>query len=531
MKKKKSIIIVLIVILLLLVVAAAGAYLYLATDLFKSNAELFYEYMGKNTELAEMVKLNNNSIGQNDKYTTKVKIGFDLTSTDVELADETLPARNFSIEYNGKTDKENRLASAEAKLKYLTNDLFSVKYLQNGDVYGIKSDEVINKYLAFENNHLQDLAAKYQIEGDFPDKISFEKVSKSITKQELETIKNTYLPILQNSIPEEAFSKKKDVAINVYNKNLSVNEYSLVLNKTQVQHILIQVLETLKQDTATLNILLDRTEYETVEELKEAIQNQINEMNLNKEEIVGYLVINLYESQGALHRTEIIIQEEAITIDFDKSETTTSKRALITTKALEIGGEYILDSIELVQGDSNGSKQNIIIFKLSNEDQQNLTVSFQKKENRSDALTENIAININANDETYIGITMDKQIEFVDEIEIEKLDDTNSAKFNDFTPEYGLQTIEAITMRLTQVFTEKWIQLMTTEVTGQQGGSMNEPQPTNPIVQPTPTPENTNTLEPNNQTNTTMENNTVEPSNEFTPITPVEDDNQVNTTI
>lgn len=531
MKKKKSIIIVLIVILVLLALVAGGAYLYFLTDLFKSNAELFYEYAAKHTELAEMVKLSDNSIGQNDKYTTKIKIGFDLTSTDIELADETLPARNFSIEYNGKTDKENRLASAEAKLKYLANDLFTVKYLQTGDVYGIKSDEVINKYLAIENNHLQDLAAKYQIEGEFPDKISFEKASSPITKQQLETIKNICLPVLQNNIPESAFSKKKDVAINVYHKNLNVTEYSLVLNKTQVNHIVVQILEALKQDNAALTILLDRTEYETIEELKEAIQNEINEMNLDTEEIVGYLVMNLYQSQGTLHRSEITINEKTITIDFDKSETSTSKRALITTKALEIGAEYGLDSIELVQGDSNGSKQNIMIFKLSNQDQENLTISFQKKASMGDILTDNVIININANDETYFKITMDKQVEFVDEIEIEKLDDSNSAKFNDFAPEYGLQTLEAITMRVTQVFTEKWIQLMTMEENQQQGGNQNEPQPTNPISQPTPTPQDTNTIEANNQTNTLIENNTVEPTNQFTPITPVEDNQVNNTTI
>lgn len=505
MKKKKSMIITIVVILVILILTIIGVLLYLTTDLFKSNSELFFEYVAKNTELAEMLKETDKSNNQG-KYITKAKVGFDLTSTDVGIANEVLPARNFTIEYNGKTDKENRLASGEATLKYLSTELFTLKYRQTKDTYALKSDEVINRYLAFENNNLKDLAAKYQIEGDFPNKISNENLSNLITKQELENWKNTYLPIIQNNIPKEAFTKKKAEQVSVYNKNLTANQYSLTLSKTQVNNIIKKILETLKQDTITLNSILDKLDRlnikdSTIEELQEEVQNKINQIEEDTEEIEQYLVIHLYESEKELVKTEIMLQEKKLTIDFDKSQT--SKRALITTTGMETQEAYNLESIELVKGSQNGTEQQIVILKLKSEENETMTLSIQNKKEVGNTTNSTSIININANNETYFTISIDKQIEFVEDIQIEKLDHTNSVKFNDFTPDYGLQTLQAVSIRLMQLFNEKSTQLMLTEANQQTEEGNQTPNPS----EETNTIEPIQSIEPNNVENSIKENN------------------------
>lgn len=521
MKKKKSIIIILVVILIVLILTIIGALLYFTTDLFKTDAELFYEYIAKNTELAEMVKSKDTNQFEYDKYITKAQIGFELTSSDVEIANESLPARNFTIEYNGKTDKQNRLASSETTLKYLSTELFKVKYIQTEDTYGIKSDEVINRYLALENNNLKELADKYQIEGDFPDKISKDTFQKGFTEEEKIHLKNTYWPIMQNNIPVEAFSRKREESIVVYNKNVVANCYTLTLSKTQVNQILIQLLENVKQDEIALNIILDRLSYETIEEIQEEIQNEIDKVNEDTQEIEEYLVINVYEKDKNLYKTEIIINQKQFTIDFDRNETT--KRVLLTNQNLDLREEYNLESIEFVEAKESTTKQNIIILKMRNSDKQTVTISFQNKEN--DSMTSNMLINVNVNDETYLKIEMDKQIEIVEEIEIEKLDNKNSVKFNDFAPEYGLQTLEAIGTRLTQLFSEKVIFLMNNEEIKQEETTPDIPttpnEPTN-TEQPSNLTEHTNSIEmtDSNSVNSIITNEVEQPE-EFTPIEPI----------
>lgn len=511
MKNKKSLIITLVVILIVLILVAVGALLYFTTDLFKTDAELFYEYMAKNTELAEMVKSKDTNQLAYDKYITKAQIGFELTSSDVEIANESLPARNFTIEYNGKTDKQNRLASSETTLKYLSRELFKVKYIQTEDTYGIKSDEVINKYLALENNNLQELAAKYQIEGNFPDKISNDTLKKGFTEEEKANFKNTYLPIIQNNIPTDAFSRTREESITVYNKNILANCYTLTLSKAQLNQILIQALETLKQDEMTQNMILDRGHYETVEELQEAIQNEMDKISKDTEEIADYLVINVYEKDKNLYKTEIIINQRQFTIDFDRSET--AKRVLLTNNDFNLNEEYNLESVELVEGTDATTKQNIIILKMKNANKQTVTVSFQNKQNQD--MTSNTVVNVNINDETYLKIAMDKQIEVVEEIEIEKLDSKNSVKINDFAPEYGLQTLQAIGTRLTQLFGEKVMFLMTNEEIRQEENAIISDTPTIPN-EPITTNEPEHTTQPENtiqSTNTIESINSIEGTN------------------
>lgn len=483
MKKKKGLIITIVIISILLILGIIGVLLYLTTDLFKTNSELFFEYAAKNAEISEMLNTTKNNPQNDSKYTTKAKVGFELTSSDAEIANEALPARNFVIEYTGKTDKENQLASGEAVLKYLSTELFAVKYRQTGDTYAIKSDEVINKYLAIENNNLKELAAKYQIEGNFPDKIL--NRFNEITQNDIENIKNTYLPIIQNNIPAEAFSRKKGEQITVYGKNLLTNRYTLSLTKTQAKNILTQVLEALKQDTTTLNII-SKIANMTMEELQEGIQTTLDELKASADGETEVIVIHLYENEKELCRTELIINGIKMSIDFDRSQS--SKRVLIDMTEIFKEEEYKFENVEFVQSNKDGEEQVIAIVRIKDLEEQTITLSIQNKESTTNVTKKDTIINLNINDQTYFTMTVNKEIEFVENIEIEKLDNTNSVKFNDFAPEYGIQTLQAIGTRLTQVFTEKLTMLMINEAI-QQVQNDNLLQPTNPI-------EPTNIIEP-----------------------------------
>ena len=73
---KKKIISIIIVILLILV--GVGVFLYLKTDMFKSNQQLFWNYAIKNSEVTEL--FNNDSVKEikNKKINNSYKINSKL---------------------------------------------------------------------------------------------------------------------------------------------------------------------------------------------------------------------------------------------------------------------------------------------------------------------------------------------------------------------------------------------------------------------------------------------------------------------
>ncbi len=182
MKRNEKIIIS--VILLILIFIIAGIAVYFFTDLFKSNKVLFYKYLAKNSNViskyVEDTTKNDLEYIKQNKYSTTGTISFDLVSNNQDIANQTVPARNFNIEYNMQADSINNKDSLQAKLKYLDTDLFELKYAHNNDLYGITSSEVIiNKYITFENNNLKELATKYGIAdvSSIPDKIQMQNLS------------------------------------------------------------------------------------------------------------------------------------------------------------------------------------------------------------------------------------------------------------------------------------------------------------------------------------------------------------------
>ena len=84
--KKKKIIIISIVVALVLIIGGVFAFLFFATDIFKSSETLFYQYLfasreiNNNTQLEEIQKLK-----QQSPYTTTGEVTFSYVGTDEEV--------------------------------------------------------------------------------------------------------------------------------------------------------------------------------------------------------------------------------------------------------------------------------------------------------------------------------------------------------------------------------------------------------------------------------------------------------------
>lgn len=511
-KNKKSLIVTASVIAVIVIILVTLAILFFATDLLKSDKELFFKYLAKNEEKIQIYMQDPNSslldsIKQ-DKHTTKTDISFDLVSSDSTIANQTVPPRNFTIQYTAQADPQNNMDSSQATIKFLTKDLFNVKYAHNQDLYAVGSDEVVNVYLAVNNNQLKQLAQKmgYTDVSKVPNRIEQFKFSDliQINEEDKQYIKDTYFKMIDSGIEKENYSSQKNVMIQIDTKEVKTNCYSLTLNSNEYATLLTSILNNLKQDDRTLNLILqkitmiDSQTDITLETLRNNINTKINEITNGTNDGI---TIRVYENDGELVRTEIEKEnEDKYTFDFEQNNnsirtimnyeysyfqqnsTTTNKQPIdntviddgymqiqgnenavqnnVTTQEPTTQSESIkLKGVEIAKQIDGNQTNTIFIFTLEVGNDKVVKVSVQSKtkpdtENQS-TLNNSMIININDSDVTYFTIKANTILSATDSVAVEQLTNQNSATINDFTPEYLTSIIVQIQNRLKELYNQK----------------------------------------------------------------------------
>lgn len=461
-KKKKILIIVLIVLVILSIMVISFSLLYIQTDLFKTDEQLFYKYISKN---AEVINLYDKEWFE--KYNEKIKevpysnngeISFKLeSSNDTEKAKAL---NNLKINFQGKTDKQNKKQSQDIKLIYNNNNFFELNYIRTNDIYGIKSDEVVNKYLSIENNNLKEFAKKLGVEDilNIPDKLeipNYEEILK-LTDEEKKILKDRYIKLLQEQISEANFSKEK---------NESNNLYILTLTETQLNKLTVAFLETVKNDEIILNILskgmkAKYKEKSEVSDIKENIQNTIDELNKQETEDREYLKIVVYEKDRKLEKTEVIIENTKILLEINNENSLTIEITNIEDGSSELKTEVsnALDNlsykIDINKNNSENTAEMNVSAKINNE----IKVSLVIKHNNlleANSMEDNIILEVNASDTGTTKYDYMNKKQFDSNIKIEELNQENSAKINDFTKEDIENTLLAIGNQLEMVITKK----------------------------------------------------------------------------
>ncbi len=498
-KSKTKLIIAIIVVVVVTIAIVSGIILYLTTDLFKSNQQLFLKYLAKNDEMIEkLAEDNTKTLEENikqDKYTTDSNITFNLESNDVEVANQSIPASSFSIKSTTKADPKNNRQSSESTLKYLDNDLFTLKYIRDNDLYALKSDEVINKYLAFENNNLKEFAKKLGVTDTETIPNRLEPINLQdlfyISEQDKETILEKYMQVINLHLSKDKFKSEKNVTITVNDKDITATEYSLELTEKETNDLLVAILESLKTDDTTLNIILskitliDTQSTITLEDLKTAIQELIDDLN-NTIVSDGTMKLAVFVSNGQLIRTQIEVNEEKMFVDYNKNDTSiamiisfekqdnntqtipqsniqdnnnTVQMQETINNANQIANtsvsqQFSLKKIEFAK-QSQDNQNNMITVATFEAGSEIVKISIQDKSQIENNIENNITVNVNISDNTYFITKINSITTPSNDIEVEELTSANSATINNFTPEYISSLSQAIVKRLQTLFTQK----------------------------------------------------------------------------
>ena len=257
MGKKKILLIIIPIILLIMIGAGIFAFLYLATDMFKSDKELFMKSISQSYEIMDVFE-NENVKEQNDfkltnTYTSSGNLNLSIT--------ENGDTKNINLTTASRRDNNTGRKYSEVALKNGTNDLLKASYVNSGDVYAIKCDDILGLYMGFKDSGFKEYAQKLGLSEDdikkIPDSINFEGIYQlsDLTDEQKKYIIETYSKVIFDSIPEDKFSKLNGSQITVGDKTYSANAYTLNLSGSEIKQIIINCLTALQQDNTSLVIM------------------------------------------------------------------------------------------------------------------------------------------------------------------------------------------------------------------------------------------------------------------------------------
>lgn len=248
-KKNTKILLILIIIIVIIILAGVGILVF-ATDIFKSDKEMFFKYMADigdskkgfiDDGLKQYFEKKNNT-PYNDEGEFSVNISSDNEQKKFENVN------NFNISFSGQVDTANSKAAQNISLNYSNDVKFPINYKQIENKIGLQTKYVGSKFVAIETEKLNKFSEDLddvESYGEMVDKL--QKMGKvELTEDEKSHIKDTYITVINQQLEKDKFSKVKES---------DMSGYKLSLTGTDLQNVLVKLLETLKNDQNTVDKL------------------------------------------------------------------------------------------------------------------------------------------------------------------------------------------------------------------------------------------------------------------------------------
>ena len=476
--RRKGLIVAIVIIILIIILGIGGVFAYLTTDMFKSNQTLFFKYAGqalKNMEYLENAQLTAiENLKKEMPYTVDGSLA-------IEAEGELESLSKIGLNIESKVNELEEKAYMKADLLHDNQKIFTLEYVNNNDVYALKSDEIVTAFIGIKNENLKSFAQKLGITDttNIPDSIeSFDLKEKIvITDEEKAHIINTYSAVLMQNINKDAFTKEKDLSAMKKDIAYITTAYRLTLNAQELKQIEIALLETLKQDSITLNLITTNAkvlgldeEYTHVNSITNIIDETITEINNEQDLSDAGISIMIYVDKGQVVLTEIIARNEIkYTIYGDVNGNTNERYILIEN--LGIDGDF--NKIELQQVEMRNETESTNNIKISVDDNisTNIYLSNIGSANQNN-LNTTCEIDIGVEDNEITAI-YEQEMNFEEEDDIIELTKNNTAILNEYTKEELGVLIPSIYNRIQVVINEKMQLINSDQNIGNQGINQN----------------------------------------------------------
>ena len=477
--KNKKVIIISAIIALVAITAIIVGVLYFTTDLFKSNQQLFYKYLSKTKVLdynfAQSYKNACEKISNTTNIsTTNVDVSTSSLNTETGVSDITTL---FNIKGNALKNKELNQSYRDFIISSNDNQIATIKLIKDGNTYGIRADNILSKYLSVENTNLKDLCTKFGIQDTtaIPNSIptNLDEIL-AIDDASKEYLKENYGTLIYNSINENNFY----IILNEDN----TEEIGVSLTEQEISNIIKLILETAKNDTNVLNLLVNKIQLLgytniTIENIQTEIQKYIDQIsNTTYSQDKDYLKLSLVKYEKNVIKIKIELNETAqsetyMAVDTD---TTVTQDDLIennsqntTNSIIELdfaeknvfkvnvkeNGQEVTNSIINYSFDTSNINLSIQTTSIQNENTTSTSkVQYQIANYSTENIQENYVIDISSDNEPSYQVKMVTDTQIKQDVQIEKLTTENSAKLNDMTQEQINQLFVALINRIGQVY-------------------------------------------------------------------------------
>lgn len=466
-RKKRNLIIVLSIITgLILIIGGILIYLNIATDIFKSPDEVFYKYLYQNGSIADVFdtdlldryyqRIENNAYNGTGEITIKTGMNDDSES-DTKEFDNLM--NNLKLSYTTKSNLPEKKQETEATIAYNDQEQFKFSVVQDNNNYGIKSDEVVYKYLKLKNENLRDIYTKLGVQNSESIPNQFNKIDYNIYKdmnaEDKAKILSTYQNVLNKGILSNHYTKQADVNLNFNGQSVVANAYSLTLTEEEISSLKISLLETLMKDELTLKYLVQFLQLDNsyTVQIKQLIQEKIDDLKREQIEKNENVRITVYESNMQLLTTIVEMPEANYTINNNVSET--NQKVTIVKQSND--GNNINTTVTLERNTSDNSNsfkmEQISTTGETTTDRNAITINLN-----GNVDTGNLELNVKL--ENLIGnklneINYTDKKEFSSGVDIEGLNDDDSVSLNDMTLEEINSLYKSIVERIQYLYNEK----------------------------------------------------------------------------
>ena len=326
--KKLPIIIIISILVVVLATAIVIAILYNTTDIFKSYDVLFAKYFNQNEELLSILENANYEEQKLFKNTNSYTSSGELL---INIQDGTANTQKVKATTASRHDLNTNRTYSEMILKNGESDLIKMSYINSGDVYAIKYEDVL------ANQDLKTFAKNMGMSdsdvANIPNAIDFASLNSiaQITDDQKQYIKETYLPIIINNIDKNSYTKTSKSQISVDGVDYVTNAYTVTIDANTFKQIIISCLTTLKNDNTTLTIIsnklssLNPMDTSMLSQTIDTLIQQLENTEANKNEIK----ITTYENKGTTIRTMIEISDLS-KMTIDKLTQHNSKKVILT---------------------------------------------------------------------------------------------------------------------------------------------------------------------------------------------------------
>ena len=311
MRKNKKLTIVISIVLVLAVASAILGYLFLATDMFRSNKELFSKYISQNGEVFQkLLDLKADDIYERLKSENKYESNTSIKMTHSEGGEVSNPLNNLALKLEIQKDNDEQYLYADGQILYENDEYLETEIIKEKEIYGIRFSDAVKQFITLEKDeNLEIIAENIGIDVEQLEVLMNEN-DPIISKDEITSLKDKYFNIVIQEFSKGTFEKQKNAMITYNDVTIETNAYAVSLSSEQVENMLIEILNNAKNETEILEKL------QTIID-KEDIINKIDELisNINEKLEIPTLKVTVYEQKQKNIRTVIEVGGDKIIVE------------------------------------------------------------------------------------------------------------------------------------------------------------------------------------------------------------------------